>query len=225
MKRNIPNSITLGNLLCGFFAILINDPMLSPLLVLFGALLDLFDGLAARKLNVSGEMGTQLDSFADMVNFTVAPAFLYFHHVLPAQNLWSYVVVSFLPVAGALRLAKFNISEEESSVFLGLATPAAGMMIAFWVFAHANNSYGDILQNDIVNWGMPVLIGLLMVSPFKMFSFKGVKKNTHLHKGLIYLFLVSILVFSLIYWFAAVPLIILTYIVLSLIGHFAGLYD
>ena len=225
MKRNIPNSITLGNLLCGFLAILINDPMLSPLLVLFGALLDLFDGIAARKLHVSGELGTQLDSFADMVNFTVAPAFLYFHHVLPEGNFWSYFVVSWLPLAGALRLAKFNIAEDSSDVFQGLATPAAGLLVAFWVFAHANNSYGHLLQNDIINWGLPVFVGLMMISPFKMFSFKKMKHQTKLHKGLIYLFLTAIVVLSLLYWFAAVPLIILTYIVLSLIGHFAGLYD
>ncbi len=224
MKRNIPNSITLGNLLCGFLAILINDPMISPLLVLFGALLDLFDGLAARKLNVSGELGTQLDSFADMVNFTVAPAFLYFHHVLPDAGFWSYFVVSWLPLAGALRLAKFNISDEDSDVFLGLATPAAGMLIAFWVFAHANNSYGSILQNDFLNWGMPVIVALLMVSPFKMFSFKKVKKQAKLHQWLIYLFVASVVLLSLTFWFAAVPLIILVYILLSLIGHFTGLY-
>ncbi len=199
--------------------------MMSPLLVLFGALLDLFDGLAARKLNVSGELGTQLDSFADMVNFTVAPAFLYFHHVLPQGNFWSYFVVSWLPVAGALRLAKFNIAEDDSNVFLGLATPAAGLVVAFWVFAHDTNSYGSILHSDLINWGMPVFIGLMMVSPFKMFSFKKVKHQAKLHQWLVYIFLFSIVVLSLIYVFAAVPLIILTYIILSLIGHFTGLYD
>ena len=82
IKRNIPNIITLANLTCGLFAIIFafqGDLKVASFCVFLGAFFDFFDGLAARLLKVSGELGKQLDSMADMVTFGVAPGFILYH--------------------------------------------------------------------------------------------------------------------------------------------------
>ena len=82
LKRIFPNFITLTNLTCGLFSIIFafqGSLELASLCIFTGAFLDFFDGLAARLLKVSGELGKQLDSMADIVTFGVAPGFLLFH--------------------------------------------------------------------------------------------------------------------------------------------------
>ena len=76
VKKHIPNTLTLANLFCGILAIKIGFSehyCLAGFLVILGAFFDFFDGFAARLLKVQGELGKQLDSFADMVTFGVAP--------------------------------------------------------------------------------------------------------------------------------------------------------
>ncbi len=90
IKKHIPNALTLGNLLCGIFAIKLGFSehyFLAGFFVIFGAIFDFFDGFAARLLKVQGEIGKQLDSLADMVTFGVAPgvvmySFLKFYYLL-----------------------------------------------------------------------------------------------------------------------------------------------
>ncbi len=122
----IPNIITLGNLLCGCFAIYFafhEALFLSAILVGIAAVLDFFDGFVARALKQYSEIGKQLDSLADMVTFGVVPAVVMFHlldyafrnyHQLSlqvfsgsAQDLWQGVEYrsqwySYLPFAGFL---------------------------------------------------------------------------------------------------------------------------
>jgi CDP-diacylglycerol--serine O-phosphatidyltransferase len=79
IQKQIPNLFTLGNLTCGVLAILaiFNDNLDQAVyLVILAAILDFFDGFLARLLKVSGELGKQLDSLADLVTFGVAPAFM-----------------------------------------------------------------------------------------------------------------------------------------------------
>ena len=76
---NIPNLFTAANLICGVISILLTLAGridLAPFVIFLGAFFDFLDGFLARKLNVSSEMGKQLDSLADMVTFGVAPGFL-----------------------------------------------------------------------------------------------------------------------------------------------------
>src|ERR1035437_5069087 len=81
IKKHIPNAITCGNLLCGCLAIISafkGNLVESAYLVGIAAVLDFFDGFAARLLNVHSEIGKQLDSLADMVTFGVAPGVVMF---------------------------------------------------------------------------------------------------------------------------------------------------
>ena len=76
---NIPNLFTAANLMCGVLSIILTFAGridLAPFAIFLGGIFDFFDGFLARKLKVSGEMGKQLDSLADMVTFGLAPGFL-----------------------------------------------------------------------------------------------------------------------------------------------------
>lgn len=76
---NIPNLFTAANLLCGVFAIILSLAGridIAPFVIYLAAIFDFLDGFLARKLKVSGELGKQLDSLADMVTFGLAPGIL-----------------------------------------------------------------------------------------------------------------------------------------------------
>ena len=138
MKAFVPNFITLLNLLSGGIAVIFavkGDLSTAALFVFFGIFFDFFDGFLARKLNVSSEMGLQLDSLADLVTSGLAPALVLVNlielSILPSQD-----ANCFLPYLGLLvllcsayRLAKFNISTEQSQFFIGLPTPANALLI------------------------------------------------------------------------------------------------
>ena len=224
MIRHIPNLLSLSNLLCGFWALLLNDPIWSPRLILLGALLDLTDGLAARKLRVSSALGTQLDSLADMVNFVVGPAYLYYHHVLGPSPM-ALLVVSALPFSGAIRLARYNVAHAEAKHFIGLATPSVGLLIAFTAYAFVDQSFPIEVFHPSVLWSLPLLLALLMNAPIRMFTLKGIRSKPIAERWLVYVFLVCIVLFAVLYEFASLPLIILSYIVLSVVGHFSGAFS
>jgi CDP-diacylglycerol--serine O-phosphatidyltransferase len=125
----------------------------SAYLVGFALILDFFDGFAARMLKVSGELGKQLDSLADMVTFGVVPGVIIFQ-MLSISTLKSAISnstllgslqgqpqgcncwMSYLPFAGfiitifsAIRLAKFNIDIRQKDSFIGIPTPANAILI------------------------------------------------------------------------------------------------
>ena len=140
IKRNIPNSLTCCNLICGCIATgcaFYGQYHYAVLMIIIGAVFDFFDGMVARALKVSSDIGKELDSLADVVTFGVAPStiiFYLFHEVhcpemlLPIKSVLPYT--AFLMAAfSALRLAKFNLDERQHQQFIGLPTPANAL---FW---------------------------------------------------------------------------------------------
>jgi len=143
LKKHIPNLFTLGNMLCGCLAIIACfswDFQLSALLIFLGAVFDFFDGFLARLLKVSGDLGKQLDSLADMVTFGLAPGIIVFQ--LLRFSLWTkdvnidslYPMGAFIamliPLLSGYRLAKFNIDTRQSDSFIGLPTPANALFFS-----------------------------------------------------------------------------------------------
>ena len=184
MKRHIPNIITCCNLVCGCIAISAAFQhwfVAAFLFILLGALFDFFDGMAARALGVSGRMGVELDSLADVVTFGVAPSsmlYMMFREVrypeLIYSNFWfmALPICAFLIAAfSALRLAKFNIDERQHTTFIGMPTPANAI---FW--AALVSSSEDYLCSPMFN--APFLLGFiilscwLLVCEIPMFSLK-----------------------------------------------------
>ena len=180
--KNIPNSITCINLAAGCMAIVAAAHAYDPLwglmafqwafiFIAVGAVADFFDGFAARALHAYSNLGKELDSLCDLVTFGVAPAMIMFN-LLAAQQPGSWIcwAALLIPVAGAIRLARFNIDTRQTTSFIGLPIPANAI---FWIGYVALMSQG---VDFLAEWYcfIPVLCVecWLMNSPLRMFSLK-----------------------------------------------------
>ena len=128
----LPNILTLCNLLCGAaaaVAALRFDNLQWPLLfIVAAAVFDFLDGFAARLFKSYSPLGKELDSLADCVSFGFAPSaiLLNIYETSGGEGPWGYLVF-ILAAFSALRLAKFNIDENQSTQFIGMPTPAAAL--------------------------------------------------------------------------------------------------
>ena len=177
ITRHIPNTITCCNLLSGCMAVMAAfnaDAWHTLLWVVAGALFDFCDGLSARLLKSYSPIGKELDSLADLITFGLAPAML----CMMKLREFSYqndVIASMLPYIGlaivvfaALRLAKFNTDERQTSSFLGLAVPANAL---FWCgFFQLELSAVPGAPGYIGS--LALIFSALMVSEIPMFSLK-----------------------------------------------------
>lgn len=88
------------------------------LFIALAALFDRFDGMVARKMKIESELGKQLDSLSDLVSFGVAPALLVQQATLmPLSFVGGLAVVLFI-LCGALRLARFNITDSPNDLLV-----------------------------------------------------------------------------------------------------------
>lgn len=229
MKAFVPNFITLLNLLSGGIAVIFavkGDLSTAALFVFFGIFFDFFDGFLARKLNVSSEMGLQLDSLADLVTSGLAPALVLVNlielSILPWQD-----ANCFLPYLGLLvllcsayRLAKFNISTEQSQFFIGLPTPANALLIMSLplVLDYQNSdSYNALILNPFFLVVVTLLSSFLLNAPVKLIALKFKTWNFSENASK-YILIIFSLVGLILFKFAGIPLIIIFYIMLSLIN-------
>lgn len=134
IKRQIPNLLTLCNLICGALAAYMASLgwlHRAALLMLAGIIFDFLDGLAARLLKVSSPMGKELDSLADVVTSGLAPAIILFRMLLCFHGWKYWALIAFLmPAFAAYRLAKFNLDERQHHSFLGLPVPSNALIWA-----------------------------------------------------------------------------------------------
>lgn len=177
MKKHIPTILTLGNLICGFLAIVSGDLFLGSVLLLIGILLDTMDGFFARALGVESELGEELDSLADVISFGIAPAYLY-SLIAPGDSWVFYLAPILFLIGSALRLAKFN-TMPKTDYFVGLATPFATLFLIglFIAIQYDKNFFIHGLESPLIYFVIPFILMMLMLSPIKMFSLKS------LHKG------------------------------------------
>lgn len=163
MKAQTANLLTLGNLALGGFSILMtinNQLSLGLLLIFVAALADRFDGMVARKMNIESELGKQLDSMCDIISFGVAPALLLYISVLSNFGFPGAFFTVFYIGCGALRLARFNITEN-NGYFQGLPITAAGCLLTL--------SYLTISHVPAQSFMVIILcLSFLMISPFKL---------------------------------------------------------
>lgn len=227
MKKHIPNAITCCNLLCGclsiYFSQQINE-QLAAILIFAALVFDFFDGLVARVLQAHSPIGKELDSLADVVSFGVAPAFIliniftYHEPYLGASISWLKLSSFLVPVFAALRLAKFNIDTRQKEVFIGLPSPSTGIFIASLPFIFLTDGYLKLyLINPWVIAAIAVFLSAMMVSEVPLFSFKS-KGSTMSTKRIQLIFVFIALILVLFFQVSAVPMIILLYILLSVIG-------
>jgi len=234
IKRNIPNIITLANLTCGLLSIILAFQgylKLAALCILAGAFFDFFDGLVARILKISGELGKQLDSMADMVTFGVAPGMILFHrifflnhdiyfsHTVNESIFFPELLALLIPIFSAYRLANFNIDTRQTSSFIGLPTPALAIFVAAFALADCNQF--PIFSNLQLHIIISIILPLLLVIKMPLFSLKYSKNespNTRLNIFRIVLILSAVILFF-VFQFAAIPFIVILYLILSLLNN------
>lgn len=224
--RNIPNSITCVNILGGVAAIIFASHgyelfgtlyawQWAAICIAISAVADFLDGFSARLLGAYSNLGKELDSLCDLVSFGVAPAIIIFNLVTETSGSpeWLPWIVLVIPVAGALRLAKFNIDTRQSSSFIGLPIPANAI---FWI------GYAAILSSGVSILASPWLLTVitlceawLMISPLHIFSLKF---KTYGWKGneARYLLIISAIIFICFLGVSGLAWLILFYITLSL---------
>lgn len=139
MKKSfIPNIFTFINLSCGIFSILsshYNNFVLGSIFILLAGFVDRYDGRIARYLQVSSELGKELDSLADLVSFGVAPSILAFFlfnlNTFGPKGILGFILLITLPICGAFRLARYNVSTFDG-VFTGVPITIVGCFIALF---------------------------------------------------------------------------------------------
>ncbi|MDD3108001.1 MAG: CDP-diacylglycerol--serine O-phosphatidyltransferase [Alistipes sp.] len=212
----IPNMLTLCNLLSGCAAVVsalwLHNLGWAFAWVVLAAVFDFFDGFVARLLHSSSVIGKELDSLADMVSFGVAPSAVLFNlYVLAGGSpMWGFgvfVVAAF----SALRLAKFNIDENQTKQFIGLPTPACALFFVssgYWV------ELQDVMLPPALFLCVAVVFALLLIAPLPMFALKF---SHYRFQGneVRYLFLLLSLGLLIVWHLAALPWIIVLYILIS----------
>lgn len=227
IKRNIPNLITLANLTCGLFAIIFafkGNLTTASLCIFLGAFLDFFDGLSARLLKISGEFGKQLDSMADMVTFGVAPGFILFDLMggkVPTsfESLYPASLALLIPIFSAYRLANFNIDSRQTDSFIGLPTPALAIFIA--AIPHIDFNRFPMFTDMQLLTVLAVIMPILLVVEMPLFSLKFSKDESIYSRVNIFrisLILAAVVLF-LVFEFAAIPFIVILYLILSLLNN------
>ena len=173
IKRIIPNSLTCANLLCGSGAVFMATQehfLWAFALILAGGLFDFFDGASARWLKVPSPLGVQLDSLADDITFGLAPAMILFCYLRPIIGWWALIAL-LIAAFSALRLAKFNIDERQTTSFIGLATPPNAI---FW--ASLVCWLNSMEEPTWIAWVLlagSLVSCYLLVSEIPFFSFKS----------------------------------------------------
>ncbi|MDD6152502.1 MAG: CDP-diacylglycerol--serine O-phosphatidyltransferase [Elusimicrobia bacterium] len=208
-----PSLFTLGNLACGFFAIISASKgnfAQAGWLILFAMVFDMFDGRVARLLGSESNFGVEMDSLADAVSFCTAPALLMYFFVLHTQPVWGAPIACVYACFGVLRLAKFNAmayaGEGSKKYFSGLPTPAAAAILASFAISysimegnmggrniHLLTVYLPYVYNFV--WFAMLILSLLMVSNIPYAAFKAKReKGLSVWTLLLIVFLVVMLI-------------------------------
>ncbi|MBP6385115.1 MAG: CDP-alcohol phosphatidyltransferase family protein [Pseudarcicella sp.] len=238
ITKHIPNALTCANLLCGIFGILYvskattsdnSNLLIASYLILAALIFDWLDGFVARLLHVTSAIGKELDSLADMVTFGVLPSFIMLSLIEQScqsgfctQGLFGFYkpyIAFALAVFSALRLANFNVDTRQATSFIGVPTPANGMVVASLpLIIHFYPQYSAYVLNPTVLYVYSILMSYLLVAELPLFALKF-KDFSWKNNQLKYVF-VSIAVLMLLFLkVLAIPLIIFLYILVSVFAY------
>lgn len=171
---NVPNTLTCCNLICGAVATqmaFLGKSECAMLFIMLGAFFDFFDGLSARALKISSDIGKELDSLADVVTFGLAPSSMLFSMLQQYVGELACPVAPYLPYLAflmvafsALRLAKFNLDTRQTMEFIGMPTPANALFWGSLVMS------GDVYSGLDATFVVPALLILMCGSSFLLIS-------------------------------------------------------
>lgn len=241
--KHLPNAITCGNLFCGTLAViqLFEGPLtMACYLVFLAAILDFFDGFAARLLKVASPIGKDLDSLADMVTFGLVPGLLLYKLIAASQLLTPDLMPQFIngsnkinltetttltpilaliiPVLSAVRLARFNHDTRQTGSFIGLPTPSLALFVTSGVIYISQGHPPAFTCNTWFLVGVSLMLAALLNAEIPLFALKfktfGFKNNE-----IRYVFLFCALSTLLITGLAGISITILLYILFSIVNN------
>jgi len=180
MKKNIPNALTLTNLLMGFSACIFaikGMTEIASMLIIGGMIFDFCDGFAARLLKAYSDIGKELDSLADVVTFGVAPGLIVFSLLSGSSIPMIPVIIisGLLPMASALRLAIFNNDPEQKTSFKGMPTPASALIVVSIVISGTFGGWHfiyRIMHDPVFLSCLSLFLSALMLINVRMISLK-----------------------------------------------------
>lgn len=229
MKQQIPNFITLLNLFFGCCAVIsvLSGAFIPAFWFFFASgLADYLDGTAARVLNVESPLGKELDSLADMVSFGLLPGAIFYvllqigwRGEIDLSGIhWEAAPAFAVTLFSALRLAKFNLDTRQTDYFIGLPTPSSCLFAIGLMLIYEFNSFG---------WGSWVtlpellyvfiaLVSFTMVAELPMFSMKF-KSLRWSENRIQFIFTAVVILLLVLLREAALPIVILIYILVSIL--------
>lgn len=215
----LPNLVTASSIFVGFLSILYSTKqefMIASYLIIVAMILDGLDGRVARMTNTQSKFGLEFDSLADTVSFCVAPAVLIYFFVGNEFGRVGILISSLYLIFGTIRLAKFNISTVDSSIFLGLPTPLSALYVVAITLFIIDYDLGEYKNYFLYSIGG---ISLLMISNIRYPSFKKIDFNkAHFIKVLIVL--ISVLSLLYIYPLESILVFISCYISYGVLKSF-----
>ena len=236
IKNNLANAFTLANLFSGSIGVIhliTGDYKTTAICIIVSLILDFFDGFIARALKSNSNLGAQLDSLADMVSFGLLPGIVMYKALEPFGNQIFGTELPFeikyfgllITLFSCLRLAIFNLDEEQAYYFKGLNTPSNTILI-FGLYYYIEtislnfNNLNYILMNMHLKGGILIFITILsswlLIAPIKMIAmkFKSMKLEDNYPKIALLIGAVLILI---LFKTVGIPLVILYYIFISII--------
>jgi len=182
---------TLANLFSGFSAIIfISKNQFEAAVAFIGlaAIFDVLDGLVARLVNATSELGAELDSLCDAVSFGVAPAYLLYQMYFNELGQIGILISALPALTGVLRLARFNVmlvSFDDKDYFTGLPIPSAALtIISYLMFIHPNPNIASTTK-DIMIFSVTIAVSLLMISKIKFDNIPKPTKKTFKKKPVV----------------------------------------
>lgn len=218
IKKHIPNAITCANLFSGCIGSIYafnGDLKTVAFFVILSGVFDFFDGFSARLLNVKSDIGKELDSLADVISFGFLPGLVMYQLLLNSNAGYLAYAGFIIPVFSALRLAKFNIDTRQTEDFIGLNTPMNTFLIISLPYLQDKTT---LINNIYFLLGLILLLSYLLVSEIKLFSMK-INNLSWAPNKYKFIFVILSIVLLAFLKFAAIPIILILYILFSQI-HF-----
>ena len=228
IKNNLANAFTLANLFSGSIGViqlLAGNYQITAICIIVSLILDFFDGFIARAMKSNSNLGAQLDSLADMVSFGLLPGIVMYKALEPFGTQIFEIELPFeikyfglfITLFSCLRLAIFNLDEEQTYYFKGLNTPSNTILIFGLYYAFLENgNFQFIFENPLLMVIFTTISSWILVSPVKMIAmkFKSMKLEDNYPKIAL---LIGAILILIIFKTVGIPLVILYYILISLI--------
>lgn len=228
IKNNLANALTLANLFAGCIGaihLILGDYQTTAICLILSAVFDFFDGFVARALKSNSNLGLQLDSLADMVSFGLIPGLTMYKALEPfGSQLLGFHLPFEVKYVGliattfsCLRLAIFNLDEEQRYYFKGLNTPTNTVLLfgLYYAFKEKGN-FSFLFENELWLVVLTLVTSFLLISPVKMIAMKFKSKALKDNYPKIALLVGGIAILAL-FQIMGIPLLVIYYILVSLI--------